>query len=249
MKHFVVVGGSKGIGREFVKKLINENNRVTILSRNPIDINSENINHIPLDLNDISSFQKRLEKIKDIDSISFFQKYRPKKEDCFNLNDEMNISVNATKKIIDLLEDKFYKTGLKSIVIIGSIASSFVALEQPANYHISKSALLGLLNFYAVHCGNLGIRVNMVSPSTVIKDENREFYKNNKELYTLYTTLSPLKSIVKSKDVANLVYYLSGENSQFITGQNITIDGGISLQWQESMARNISNMNDIKVTQ
>lgn len=249
MKHHIVVGGSKGIGREFVKKLLKQNAKITILSRSSIDLVSKNIVHLPFDLNNIDSFKEKLKDINNIDSISFFQKYRPSQEKSSNINEEMTVCINATKEIIELLQSKFKEDGLKSIVLIGSIASSFVAQEQPANYHISKSALLGILNFYAVNLGKFGIRVNMVSPSTVIKDENREFYKNNEELYNLYASLSPLMDVVKAEDVSNLVYYLSSENAKFITGQNIKIDGGISLQWQESLAREIKNMSNKKVTQ
>lgn len=248
MKHHIVVGGSKGIGKEFVKKLLRKNHKVTILSRNPIKIKSKNLTHISIDLNNLEDLKEKCQSIISIDSISFFQKYRPKNNQDFSLEEEFNVSINSTEEIIKNCKKQFKKNGNRSIVIIGSIASSFIASEQPSNYHISKSALLGLVKFYAIELAKEDIKVNMVSPCTVLKEENKNFYKKNKKLSSLYKKVSPLKKMITSKDVSNLVYYFSSKKSNLITGQNIIIDGGISLQWQESLAREVSTINT-KVTQ
>jgi NAD(P)-dependent dehydrogenase (short-subunit alcohol dehydrogenase family) len=250
MSHHVVVGGSKGVGREFIKNLLDDDsNRVTIVSRGSIDIKSDKIEHVSVDLNDIDNLSLQLRSISEIDSIVFFQKYRPSSKCEYDFNQEMNINVIATKQIIEILENKFKPSGLRSIVLIGSVASNFIASEQPIDYHISKSSLIGILKYYAVKLGESGIRVNMVSPSTIIKDENKAFYDSNVELYELYKKISPLKDVVKAKDVSNLVYYLLSKKANFITGQDITIDGGISLQWHESLMREHSSQSNQKVTQ
>lgn len=253
MKCFVVIGGSKGIGREFIKHIIkNKKNIVLLISRNNINIESENIIHFKTDLLSEDDINTTLNQIKKsnykIDSLVFCQKYRANSKN-ISLREELVINVEATKFIIESMQNSFKKNGLKSILLIGSIASKFVAIEQPIDYHISKSALLGLVNFYAVFLGEKSIRVNMVSPSTVIKDENSFFYKDNKDLSDMYKETSPLKSIVKSKDVANLIEYLLSKKSKFITGQNIIIDGGISLQWQEGIARKFGNFSNCAITQ
>lgn len=254
MKCFVVVGGSKGIGREFIKQAIKKrNNRILLISRSDIDIKSENIVHFKTDLSSNKDIEKTLDSIKKqkykIDALLFCQKYRPLDGKKRSLKEELSVSVESTKIIIEALSDSFSKKGLKSIVLIGSIASKFVATEQAADYHIAKSALVGLMNYYAVSLGKKGIKVNMVSPSTTIKDENREFYKTNNELYGLYKSLSPMKSVLESKNVVELVCYLFSKKSRFITGQNITIDGGLSLLWQEAIAREFNNIGNIKLTQ
>lgn len=253
MKYFLVVGASKGIGREFIKKLLkNKKNRVLLISRSNVNIESKNVTHFKTDLlneDDIRDTLKRIKKMEyKIDSLLFAQKYRPASTAVNNLREELLVNVEATKIIIEGLKQSFNKKGLKSIVVIGSIASAYVADEQAVDYHISKSALVGLVNYYAVTLGGMGIRINMVSPSTVIKDENRSFYNNNKILYDLYSMVSPLNSVLGSKDVVNLIKYLLFKKSKFITGQDIIIDGAISLQWQESLARKISNITN-KLTQ
>ncbi len=250
MKYHIVVGGSKGIGREFVKKLLkNKKNKILLISRSNIDIKSENIIHFKTDLSDKKNVKNTLKNIIKlnckVNSLLFCQKYRPIKNNN-KLKKELIINVESTKIIIETLIQN--DNTLKSIVVIGSIASKFVATEQSINYHISKSALIGLVNYYAVSLAELGIRINMISPSTVIKDENREFYKNNTKLYNLYCAISPSNLIVNSSNVADLIQYLLSKKSKFITGQNIIIDGGMSLVWQEVVGRKFVNVNNIKIT-
>ncbi|MFA6196748.1 MAG: SDR family oxidoreductase [Sulfurimonas sp.] len=254
MKCFVVVGGSKGIGREFIKQVIQKKtNRVLLISRTNIDIKSENILHFQTDLLSNEAIRTTINSIKNldykIDSLLFCQKYRPLDDKKRSLREELSVSVESTKIIIEALRDSFSQKGLKSIVLIGSIASKFVATEQAVDYHIAKSALVGLMNYYAVSFANKGVRVNMVSPSTTLKDENRDFYKKNHDLYDLYKSVSPQKKLLKSKNIAELILYLLSKKSKFVTGQNILIDGGLSLLWQEAVARNFKNINTIKLTQ
>jgi len=254
MKYFVVIGGSKGIGRELIKKLIkDQKNMVLLVSSQNIDIDSSNIIHFKTNLLNEEDIQNTLVSIKKIspkiDSLFFSQKYRLIDKSAYKLTEDLMVNVATTKIFIEYFKDKFYKNGLKSIVIIGSIASKFVATEQPVDYHISKSALVGLVNYYAVALGENKIRVNMISPSTVIKDENKLFYKTNKELYNLYRSISPSKSVLKSSNVVDLAKYLLFKKSKFITGQNIIIDGGISLQWQESIGRKLVNLDNLKLIQ
>ena len=66
----------------------------------------------------------------------------------------------------------FVDNSSKSIVVIGSIASKFVAEEQSRDYHIAKSALVGLVNYYAVSLASKGIHINMLSPSTKATSES-----------------------------------------------------------------------------
>ena len=97
----------------------------------------------------------------------------------------------------------FKNKGSRSIIIVGSVASKFIVTEQSCDYHIVKSALLGILNYYAVTLASKNIRVNMVSPAFVIKDENKEFYNKNKELLNLYKEISPTGDIVTSKNLSD----------------------------------------------
>ncbi len=238
MKYYVVVGGSKGIGRELIKSLLEKKGvKILLFSRTDIDIKSKKIIHYKIDLLALKDLQKVLKSIKKekiyIESLIFLQRYRPAKRSENPLSEEFKMSVEATKIIIEFFKKRFDAQGAKSIVVVGSIATKFVAIEQNIDYHIAKSALVGLVNYYAVVLGRYGININMFSPSRTLKKENKAFYKQNKELYDLYSSISPLQRMLYSTDIVDGIKFLMSKKSKFINGQNIFVDGGISLQWQE----------------
>ena len=68
------------------------------------------------------------------------------------------------------------RDGDRSICIVTSNASSFVARNQTLAYHTSKAALRQMARFYAVKLGPHGIRVNVVSPCTFVKPESAAYY-------------------------------------------------------------------------
>ncbi|HEX8096589.1 MAG TPA: SDR family oxidoreductase, partial [Pyrinomonadaceae bacterium] len=98
--------------------------------------------------------------------------------------------------------------------------------------------------YYAVKLGPRGVRVNCVSPGAVLKDESKDFYLKNERLYNLYRRITPLGRMATSEEIADVVTFLCGPKAAFITGQNIIVDGGLSLGWHESLARGLAPPNE-----
>ena len=71
----------------------------------------------------------------------------------------------------------------------------------------------------------------------VVKPESEAYYKGNKELYSYYQKITPLGRMAEAKDIAELAFFLCSERASFITGQNIVIDGGLSLQGHDYLVR------------
>jgi NAD(P)-dependent dehydrogenase (short-subunit alcohol dehydrogenase family) len=86
-----------------------------------------------------------------------------------------------------------------------------------------------------VTLGTKGIRVNSISPGTVLKEESRRAYLQNEKLMNLYRRLTPLERMGTAEDVAHVVEFLCSPKSSFLTGQDIVVDGGLSLQLQEAL--------------
>lgn len=151
---------------------------------------------------------------------------------------ELDVSLTATKLIIERLADEFVRQrrgALNSIVICGSNASRLVAGEQPVGYHAAKAALRQMARYYACSLAPRGIRVNCVTPGIVLKDEAREYYRKNADLHALYCRMTPLGRMGSPRDIAEAVSFLCGSGAAFITGQEIIVDGGLSLLWQASL--------------
>jgi len=99
-----------------------------------------------------------------------------------------------------------------------------------------------MARFYAVKLGSLGIRVNVVAPSTFVKAESSAYYDAQPELQTLYKKITPLGRMGTAEEVARTVAFLCGPESSFITGQELMVDGGLSLLLHDMLAREVAGI-------
>ncbi len=109
------------------------------------------------------------------------------------------------------------------IINIGSVVGQMGNAGQSA-YSASKSALEGLTKSLAKELASRNIQVNMVSPGYIETEMTQGLSEKNKEL--LLQSI-PLQRIGKPEEVAKLVCFLVSEHAQYITGQNIAINGGL----------------------
>ncbi len=153
---------------------------------------------------------------------------------------ELDISLTATRSIIEQCADAFDGRPENSIVIVGSIAGRFIAGEQPVGYHVAKAALEQMARYYAVSLGPRGIRVNCVSPSTVLKEESADFYRGRPDIVDLYRRVVPLGRMGTAEEVASVVGFFCSPAASFVTGQVLVVDGGVSVLGQEALARRMA---------
>jgi len=237
--HTLIVGGTKGIGRAVVARLAGSGHIVSVIARSMLAKADANTRVWLADVTDGKRLAEALEEIgRDqgkVSGVVLLQRFRGEGD---NWTGEIATSLSATRQVIDWVGEHAEARGQgPSIVVVGSTAASFVASEQPVSYHMAKAAALQMVRYYAVSLGPKGIRVNAVSPGTTLKDENRQFYAEHPEIEQVYRDVVPLGRMGTSADVANLVAFLLSDEAAFITGQNIAIDGGATLQAQESLAR------------
>lgn len=241
-KHFLVVGGTQGIGRNLVQLLSDQGHEVSVIARKP-PVEKDGAFYWSVDLLDSKKLTKTLSEIikknGTINGLVFFQRYRDGKD---SWSGEIETSLSATKSVIEFLVPHF-NSQEASVVLVGSVNSHLIAKRLPVGYHIAKAGLVQLARYYAVLLGPKGIRVNCVSPGTILKNESKDFYLKNKSLTRFYKTAAPLGRMGSPNEVAEIVSFLCSEKSSLITGQEIIADGGVSLQWQESLASTGSEGN------
>ena len=238
--HSLVIGGTRGIGRELVDEFIRKGHNVSVIARRTPerDISNNRAQYWAADVTDgamptvLGNIVSRAGKINNL---VFLQRFRGPGG---SWQGEIETSLTATKKIVEALRDQFAE-GEKSIVVVSSIAATRIGAYLPIEYHAAKAALCHMVRYWAVVLGPLGIRVNSVSPGTVLKEESKAFFLDDKKLCDLYRGITPLRRFGLAREVAQVIGCLCSEQMSFVTGQDIVVDGGVSLQWQESLAREL----------
>jgi NAD(P)-dependent dehydrogenase (short-subunit alcohol dehydrogenase family) len=123
------------------------------------------------------------------------------------------------------------KTGGGSIVNTSSIAGT-IGMANAGIYIASKHAVNGLSKTAALEVAKQGIRVNMVSPAAIQTDMLDRFIGDEgaaqKKEY--FAGMHPIGRIGKSEEVASAVLYLSSPGASFITGHDLLVDGGFTVQ-------------------
>ena len=251
-KHIVIVGGTSGSGRVLVRRFSEKQNLVSLLGRHP---SPEVQQHIPgvsfyqVDLSDINNILKVINQLVadngKISHLIFYQRFRGTGD---NWEGELQISLTATKLIIETSTKLFDGSDENSIVVVSSLAGHLIHEEQPVSYHMAKAGLNQMVRYYAVMLGSRRIRVNCVSPATVIKDESKQYYTEQVDLRKLYEEIIPLHRMGTSEDIADVIEFLCSDKSSYITGQEIIVDGGLSLVGQASLARHLGGLDNLKVT-
>jgi len=249
-KHIVIVGGTSGSGRVLVRRLSEKQNLVSLLGRHPSPEVQQQISGVrfyQVDLGNTSDVLKVINKfVADNGKIShliFYQRFRGNGD---NWDGELQISLTASKLIIETCTELFDGSDENSIVVVSSLAGHLIHAEQPVSYHMAKAGLNQMVRYYAVMLGSRGIRVNCVSPSTVIKDESKQYYAEHGDLRKVYEKIIPLHRMGTAEDIADVIEFLCSNKSSYITGQEIIVDGGLSLIGQSTLAMQLRNPDNKK---
>jgi NAD(P)-dependent dehydrogenase (short-subunit alcohol dehydrogenase family) len=244
--HSIVIGGTKGVGREVALLFAEAGRQVTVVGRTAASFDGPSgrrIESIAGDVGDVEPLLgkliKRVEARGGLSSLVFLQRYRGHGD---SWTGEIAVSLSATRSLVEGLAPYFSAEGDRSICMVSSNASSFVARNQTVAYHAAKAALKQMARFYAVKYGPQGIRVNVVSPCTFVKPESAEYFAQQESLRALYGRITPLGRMGTAKEVARAVAFLCGPDASFITGQDLTVDGGLSLMLQDTLAREIAGI-------
>lgn len=119
----------------------------------------------------------------------------------------------------------FIKQRSGKIINISSV-SGVMGNAGQANYSASKAGLIGLTKSMAKELGGRGICVNAVAPGFIDTEMTQTLSENTKKAAT---DMIPLGHMGTVSDVANLVGFLAGEGGNYITGQVISVDGGLNM--------------------
>ena len=152
----------------------------------------------------------------------------------FNREDVIDImNVNSMSSMLllsALLKKKKLKRGA-SVVFISSISGVYVGTAGDTSYNASKGAVNGFTKGAAIELAGQGIRVNSINPGLVPTSILELANAKSGDNHVVDTMIEkyPLKRLGKPEDIGNGAVYLLSDASTWVTGQNLVIDGGISI--------------------
>lgn len=140
----------------------------------------------------------------------------------------LEVNVVGTMLLVKHAVPALVAAGGGSFVAMSSIAAH---LTHPyfGAYPVAKAAVDAMMRNAADEYGEVGVRFNSVRPGFTTS-ERMEGIPRDSEVYASYVTNTPLGGVAGTEDVAELVRFLVGPESRWITGQLLNVDGGHGLR-------------------
>ena len=232
-----ITGVSRGIGLELAKCFLNDGYFVIGTSRSEFNLHealdSEKCLHLALDVTDRDQVSSCMEKLKEEDivpnvlinnaGITRDQLFlRMKDEDWDDVIDSNLTSVfNMTKLFIkSMVKDRSGK-----IINISSVAG-LIGNPGQVNYSASKAGLGGFTRALAKEVATRNITVNCIAPGFIETDMTNHF--KDDEINKILNQI-PANKMGSPKHIAALALFLASTKADYITGQTISVDGGLHM--------------------
>jgi NAD(P)-dependent dehydrogenase (short-subunit alcohol dehydrogenase family) len=115
--------------------------------------------------------------------------------------------------------------GSGSIINIASVAG-VVALRLQVGFVAAKAAILKMTEAMACELGPRGVRVNAVSPGSILTDGTRELFYADEEKARRILSFIPQGRPGETREIADAVAFLAGDEASYVNGHNLVVDGG-----------------------
>ncbi len=238
----IVTGGAQGIGREIVRGLLTDG--MTVVA---VDMNSEALDELPGELGDPGdALETRVQDVTDGDGFGALV------DDVVEKHGRIDVLVNnagiTRDGLLMRMSDEDWARVLKvnlTSAVVGSRAvckymvrqrggsilnmASFSGLEGnrgQANYAASKAGMIGLTKSTAKELAGKSVRANAVAPGFIQTPMTDVLPQQAKDMAM---DQIPMKRFGQPQDIANAVRFLASDASAYITGQVLSVDGGMHM--------------------
>lgn len=225
-KNILLIGGSHGIGFELASKL-HHDHTVYVASRSNENLGNLDVNYIQYDTEkdelDLSQLPDHLDGFVFCPGSINLKPFKMLSVDTFRQDMELNFlsMVNVVHQVMEHLK----KSEQASLVFFSTVA---VKVGMP--YHTSVAAAKGAIEGFAKALAAEyapKLRVNVIAPSLTDTPLAKRLLSNDKKK-EMMDARHPLKRVGTSEDIASVAAFLLGEDSTWITGQVLGVDGGMS---------------------
>ncbi len=231
----VVTGGAQGIGKSICETFAREGAQVIAVDMNAGVFESSNIKGYALNVTDRPAIEVFVEAItKEYGKIDILVNNAGITRDALihKMTEEMwdaviNVNLKGVFNMAQYIGPVMMEQGQGSIINIASVVGEYGNVGQ-SNYAATKAGVIGLMKTWAKEFSRKGaaVRVNSIAPG----------YVNTEMMQTVPDkVLDPIRAktmlgrLGEPQEIANAVLFLASDESSFVTGHNLSVNGGLRL--------------------
>ena len=227
-KNYVIIGGSSGIGFNIVEQLHQKGHTVFVVSRNRNELPDDpKLTHIQCDVTEedipIDQFPESLDGLVYCPGTIRLRPFH-RLQDVDFLEDFRVNTLGAVRSIRTFLPS--LKRSSKAAIVLFSTVAVQTGMPYHASVASAKGAVEGLTRSLAAELAPK-IRVNAIAPSLTDTPLAKSLLSTDQKRQ-MADKRHPLQRVGRSKDIANAAVYLLEQQSAWVTGQILHVDGGIS---------------------
>lgn len=239
-KTILITGAAQGIGKEMALLFASQGAQVVATDMNAMRLEElteiENISTYTLDITNSEHIQECVAAFPSINvlvncaGVVFNGSIADCSED--QLAVSLNVNVTSSFRLIKAVLPGMLSQKKGSIINIASVVSSVKGVANRFAYGTSKAAVIGLTKSVAADYIEQGIRCNSISPGTVHSpslDQRLRDTGDYEAALQSFIDRQPMKRIGQPSEIAAIASLLASDDAIFMTGENIVIDGGMSL--------------------
>ncbi|AZC38363.1 SDR family oxidoreductase [Pseudomonas chlororaphis] len=236
----VITGGAAGIGLACATLLVERGAKVALLDRDPevveiaarlggghlgLALDLRQLDQVQHAVDRVAEYFGRLDYLVNSAGVALLDKALEVSESAWDST--LNINLKASFFVAQACARHMLERGSGRIVNLASQAA-VIGLDRHVAYCASKAAVVGMTKVLAMEWAAHGINVNAVSPTIVETALGKKAWAG--ELGERAKLQIPVGRFAQPEEIAGLVLYLLSDAAQMITGENVVIDGGYSIQ-------------------
>lgn len=241
-KVVLVTGGGSGIGFAIASAFAANSSKVVIVGRNAAQLKEavkfmgKKAHSAPFDMTELDRLPELVQEIAsavgEVDVLVNNAGINMKKDILHVSNEDFEGIVRTNQTSVFALTREVLKSMVArrsgSVIMISSMASQY-GIPKVIGYTATKSAVEGMTRALAVECAPFGIRVNCIAPGFIKTRMSSAALEGDPERKHRVLARTPLGRLGEPADVAHAALFLASEQSKFVTGVVLPVDGGNSI--------------------
>lgn len=231
----VVTGGAKGIGEAICRLFAKEGATVIAADMGKLEYECAGVTGYELNVTDVAGVNKFFEDVvaehKRVDilvnnaGITRDAMTRKMTDDQWDL--VLNVNLKGVFNLTRLFGPHMEAEGGGSIINIASVVGEYGNIGQ-ANYSASKAGVIGVTKTWAKEFARKGVpvRVNSIAPGYIMTDMMKTVPA---DLLEKFAKLTMLGRLGEPEEIANATLFLASDKSSYVTGHNLSVNGGMRL--------------------